>query len=110
DADDGWREYGLYCDARWQPDWPATIIDWPDFGVPADPERAAHQIVSAFERARQGEHVEVGCLGGIGRTGTVLACMAVIAGVPGNDAISWVRQHYLANAVEPRGQADWITW
>ena len=32
----GWRDYGLYCDAAWAPDWPAEIIDWPDFGIPAD--------------------------------------------------------------------------
>lgn len=110
DSDDGWRAYGLYCDARWQPTWPATTIDWPDFGLPAEPQMAATQIVAAFRRARQGEHAEVGCLGGIGRTGTVLACMAVIAGVPGTDAVTWIREHYRPEAVETAGQADWVIW
>ena len=110
DADDGWREFGLYCDAAWNPDWPAVTIDWPDFGLPAEPEEAAQQIVDAFERAKRGARVEVGCLGGIGRTGTVLACMAVIAGVPGAEAVAWVRQHYRPEAVETSAQANWVTW
>jgi hypothetical protein len=110
DLDEGWREFGLYCDAAWQPDWPALTIDWPDFGLPAEPETAAGQIVDTFERAKRGERVEVGCLGGIGRTGTVLSCMAVIAGVPGADAVTWVRQHYRPEAVETSAQANWVTW
>jgi len=79
--DDPSRDFGLYLDSRWAPTWPAEVIDWPDFGLPADPERAASQIEQAFARARDGETVEIGCLGGLGRTGTVLACFAVVAGV-----------------------------
>jgi len=110
DADAGWRAFGLYCDAAWQPDWPSETIDWPDFGVPSSPETAARQIVNAFERARNGEQVEVGCLGGLGRTGTVVACMAILGGVPGADAVDWVRQHYRPEAVETSGQAAWVAW
>ena len=40
-----------------------------------------------------GERVEVTCGGGTGRTGTVLACMAVLAGVAADDAVGWVRAH-----------------
>lgn len=110
DTDGGWREFGLYCDVAWQPDWPAQTIDWPDFGVPSAPETAARQIVDAFERAKRGARVEIGCLGGIGRTGTVLACMAVLAGVPSTDAVNWVRHHYRPEAVETAAQADWVGW
>ncbi len=110
DADDGWREFGFYCDAAWQPDWPAVTIDWPDFGVPSQPETAALQITDAFDRAKRGERVEVGCLGGLGRTGTVLACMAVLAGVPRTEAVDWIRQHYRAEAVETVEQTAWVAW
>jgi protein-tyrosine phosphatase len=110
DTYDGWREFGLYCDAAWQPNWPAVTIDWPDFGLPAEPVKAAGQIVDAFKRAKSGERVEVGCLGGLGRTGTVLACMAVIAGVPDVDAVNWVRRHYRPEAVETSAQAKWVAW
>jgi hypothetical protein len=79
-VDDPERKFGLYLDATWEPTWPATVIAWEDFGLPTNPELAAQQIVEAFGRARGGELVEVGCLGGSGRTGTVLACMTASPG------------------------------
>jgi len=108
--DDSERDYGLYCDAQWNPTWPATVIDWPDFGLPSDPNAAATDIAAAFDRARLGELVEVGCLGGRGRTGTVLACMAVLAGVPGDEAVAWIRQAYRREAVETPEQEEWVLW
>lgn len=107
-ADDPGRDFGLYMDARWAPSWPADLIEWEDFGLPADPERAAGQIRAAFARARAGERVEVGCAGGLGRTGTVLACMAALAGVPAGDAVAWVRENYDARAVETAEQEEWV--
>jgi protein-tyrosine phosphatase len=110
DPDDDWRDFGLYCDPGWTPTWLAELIDWPDYGVPADSQRAATQICAAFQRAQAGEHVEVGCIGGLGRTGTVLACMAILAGVPDGDAVTWVRENYNAHAIETPEQERWIAW
>lgn len=104
------RSFGLYLDREWRPTWPAEMVDWPDFGIPADRERAARQITATYERAAAGEVVEVGCLGGLGRTGTVLACMAVLAGVPAADAVPWVRRAYHVAAVETPEQAGWVLW
>jgi hypothetical protein len=104
------RDFGSYMDPRWAPTWDADLIDWPDFGVPSDEEKAAAQIVNAFQRAKDGDGVEVGCYGGIGRTGTVLACMAILAGVPAEDAVTWVRSHYHPNAVENSNQEKWVLW
>ncbi len=104
------RDFGLYMDPSWAPTWTAEMIDWPDFGVPSEPERAAKQIIDAFRRARQGEHVEIGCIGGVGRTGTVLACMAVLSGIPSEDAVEWVRDRYHPCAVETDQQASWVAW
>jgi protein-tyrosine phosphatase len=109
-VDDPERAFGLYLDQQWNPSWPADVIEWPDFGVPADREAAARSIDAAFGRARGGDLVEVGCLGGIGRTGTVLACMAVLAGVPADDAIAWVRREYRPGAVETPEQEEWVSW
>src|SRR3954451_16454765 len=106
----GRRDFGLYMDDRWAPTWPAQLIDWPDFGLPPDREQAAAQIRDAFVRAKSGEVVEVGCLGGLGRTGTVLACMAVLAGVDSADAVGWVRENYRAEAVETAEQEAWVAW
>ena len=108
--DEAERDFGLYCDERWAPTWPAETIDWPDFSVPRDRQAAAAQIRSAFARARAGERVEVGCAGGLGRTGTVLACMAVLAGVPAADAVAWVRANYDARAVETEEQEKFVIW
>ena len=61
-----------------------------------------------LDRARAGEVVEVGCLGGHGRTGTALACLAVLAGHPADDAVAWVRRTYCDRAVETDEQADYV--
>ena len=102
--------FGLYLDPRWKPSWPHELIEWPDFGLPADAPRAAEQISDAYARATRGEDVEVGCFGGLGRTGTVLACMATLAGVATTEALNWVRANYDRHAVETREQEDWVLW
>jgi hypothetical protein len=94
----------------WEPDWPADWIDWPDFGTPRDDQRAATMITKAYRLARSGQRVEVACHGGTGRTGTVIACMAILAGHPAADAVSWTRRHYRRRAVETPAQRRWIRW
>jgi hypothetical protein len=44
------RDYRLYLDARWRPTWNADVIEWEDFGLPADCEAAADGIRKAFGR------------------------------------------------------------
>ena len=105
---EGRRDFGLYLDTAWRPTWPAEVVEWPDFGLPVATAGAMSQIRGAFTRAQAGERVEVGCRGGLGRTGTVLACMAVLSGVPGSEAVEWVRDHYDRHAVETAEQAQWV--
>jgi hypothetical protein len=102
-------DYGLYLDPRWQPPWPHGHVDWPDFGLPREPARAATALRSLLERARAGQRVEVGCLGGHGRTGTAVACLAVLTGCPAADAVAWVRAHYCTRAVETPAQEAFVT-
>jgi hypothetical protein len=40
----------------------------------------------------------------------VIACIAVLAGVPAGDAVTWTRAHYRGRAVETPGQRRWIRW
>jgi len=40
----------------------------------------------------------------------VLACMAVLAGVPAPEAVSWVRAAYRREAVETADQEAWVEW
>ena len=104
------RDFGLYMDPAWAPTWEAELINWPDFGLPANAETAANQIIAGFERAKNGERIEIGCIGGLGRTGTVLACMAILASIPAGEAVEWVRAHYAPQAVETSEQAEWVLW
>jgi hypothetical protein len=97
-------DYGLYLDGRWQPPWPHDHLAWPDFGLPADMDEFVAALQSTLDRARAGECVEVGCLGGHGRTGTALACLAVLSGVPSSDAVAWVRTNYCTEAIETAEQ------
>ncbi len=104
------RDYGLYFDPAWRPTWLSDVVEWKDFGLPGDYESAAEQIRQAFLRAKRGERVEIGCIGGLGRTGTALACMAILAGVPAGQAIAWVRANYSPHAAENPAQEQWVQW
>jgi protein-tyrosine phosphatase family protein len=90
------------------PPWPHRRIAWPDFWVPRDRLDALDALREALRRARDGEIVEVACSSGRGRTGTALAALAVLDGMPANAAISWVRQQYDSRAVETPWQAWWV--
>jgi hypothetical protein len=79
--------------------WESRWVRWPDFGLPADRALAARVLAEAWRRAAC-ERVEVACAGGRGRTGTALACLAVLDGVPGSDAVAFVRDRYDPQAVE----------
>jgi protein-tyrosine phosphatase len=87
--------------------WDARWVRWPDFRLPADRRAAGEALRDAWERAAT-ERVEVACMGGRGRTGTALACMAVIDGVPSREAVRYVRQHYSPMAVETFWQRRYV--
>ena len=89
--------------------WPHEWIEWPDFLLPRDSDAARRQIRALHERARAGERVEVACGGGVGRTGTVIACLAVLSGIPTAEAVAWARAHYHRHAVETPWQRRWVS-
>ena len=87
---------------------PTTISTWPDFGVPDDAARVVVALRSLLDRARAQDRVEVGCLGGHGRTGTALACLAILCGHPPDEAIAWTRANYCADAIETAEQGVFV--
>jgi protein-tyrosine phosphatase len=89
--------------------WPHEWVTWPDFLLPVQPRDARRKIIALHERAKT-ETVEVACYGGAGRTGTVMACLATLSGVPEGEAVAWVREHYHERAVETPWQRRWVTW
>ncbi|MFI0356380.1 protein-tyrosine phosphatase family protein [Actinomadura sp. 9N407] len=89
--------------------WPHEWIDWPDFLLPRDRDQAVRHIRALYERARAGESAEVACGGGVGRTGTVIACLAVLAGHDPAGAVAWTREHHHHRAVETPWQRRWVS-
>jgi hypothetical protein len=104
------RTWGLYLDPYWLPTWPSRVVAWENLGLPHDFDDAVDAIHQAHAVIRDGGLVEVGCQGGIGRTGTVIACWAILDGIPTDEAVTWVRDAYLVRAVETPLQEWWVRW
>jgi hypothetical protein len=102
-------EFALHLTGRRPPPtpWPSRWVRWPDFRLPSDQADARAALSEAYERAAA-ERVEIACGGGRGRTGTALACLAVLDGVPPAEAVGWVREHYDPRAVETPWQRRWV--
>lgn len=101
--------FGLYLMARdpgpfeWNHQW----VRWPDFRRPSDTQHAIQALSRAFELAST-QRVELACNGGVGRTGTAIAAMAVLAGIDPDEAVAWTRTNYHHRAVETPGQRRWV--
>ncbi len=101
--------FGVYLLGKPPPEmpWETRWLRWRDFWLPSDRTEAQATFVEAWRRSAV-ERVEVACAGGRGRTGTALACLAVIDGVPAEEAVAFVRQHYAAHAVETAWQRRYV--
>jgi protein-tyrosine phosphatase len=102
-------EFGVYLLARdpgpfrWEHRW----VRWADFRTPSSTSDALAALEEAYCRSAS-ERVEVACRGGIGRTGTALAAIAVMAGISRVEAVAWVRRRYNRRAVETPWQRRWV--
>jgi len=101
--------FGVYLLGRRPPavPWESRWLKWPDFRLPADEASVLPALTEAWQRA-VAERVEIACAGGHGRTGTALACLAILDGVPGTEAVAFVREHYDLHAVETPGQRRYV--
>jgi protein-tyrosine phosphatase len=102
-------DFGVYLLAE-----PPQAVEWDhrwvrcrDFRSPTDPAHAVSTLREALERSAT-ERVEVGCGGGIGRTGIALAVLAILDGVAPDAAVAWVRSAYHRRAVETPWQRRWV--
>jgi hypothetical protein len=90
-----------------QPTLPAKVkLLIKDFATPSKTEMSLaleHIVVAMMSK----EPVYIGCRGGLGRTGTVLGCLAVTLGVPG-DPVLWVRENYHPHAIETYAQERYV--
>ncbi|ADB31217.1 hypothetical protein Kfla_2135 [Kribbella flavida DSM 17836] len=101
--------FGVYLLGKTPPSvsWESRWVRWPDFRLPADHAEARKVLVEALERSAD-DRVEVACGGGKGRTGTALACLAVLDGVPASEAVAFVRANYDRHAVETPWQKRFV--
>lgn len=102
-------EFGVYLlgGAPGEMPWPSRWVRWPDWWLPTDPDDSRDALAEAWRRAET-DRVEIACGGGRGRTGTALACLAILDGVPPDSAVAYVRRHYHPRAVETPWQRRYV--
>lgn len=102
-------QFGIYLQrATPRPvEWPSRWVRWPDWWLPLDSDDARDAFHECRRRAAS-ERVEIACNGGLGRTGTALACIAILDGILGGDAVAYVRRHYHPRAVETPWQRRYV--
>lgn len=82
----------------------------PDFDVPQSIKETSKVLTQIIWFGLvKGLPVYVGCKGGIGRTGIMLALLTrIVWNCPGDEAIEHVRRNYNARAVETIKQEEWV--
>lgn len=106
-------DFGLYAYSGWNPSCVATFIPWQDYGLPTvDFARVFEAIQTAWDLSCEGKVVEVGCMGGHGRTGTILACLALLSDpeMTARQAIHHVRKVHCNEAIETNEQEWFVAW
>lgn len=84
-------------------------VSWPDMGVLALPRKFWGTLL-AHVRTTPNAHLGIGCMAGLGRTGTALACLlrADNPKLTGPEAIAMVRKIYSRGAVETKDQEAYV--
>jgi len=85
-----------------------THVHYPikDGHAPTNPARFLKLVEWLCTQLQEGKKIQVGCIGGHGRTGLLLAAIAAKLGQ--QDPIQWVRQHHCKKAVESQEQIEFL--
>lgn len=78
-----------------------------DFSVPNDREGLRNLVEDMLSRLARGQKIFMHCYAGIGRTGTVLACLLKRAGLQA-DPVGEARAIYSSGALESLAQQDFV--
>ena len=78
-----------------------------DMQAPSNVARFKKMVTWLCNQLHDGKTVHVGCIGGHGRTGTVLSAIVAEA-LDITDAVQYVREHYCAKVVESHEQMQFL--
>lgn len=88
-------------------DYPYIVINWSDMGV--IPLTDFSEIVAwCMTQIKHGEQLDIACVGGHGRTGTLLAGILVFQNYTADEAIEKVRKDHCNKAIETIAQEQLI--
>jgi hypothetical protein len=84
-------------------------ISWPDYGIITWEKERFQELLAAI-KADKLESVYVCCVGGHGRTGTMMSILAGLSNaIPdGECPVTWLRNKYCDNVVESESQLDYV--
>jgi hypothetical protein len=95
----------------WDPVVESKVIEVyfpiPDGGIPKSVEQFKKMAVWLKEQLALGKRVHVGCIGGHGRTGLLLAALVSLVH-DNSEAGTWVREHYCKSAIETTKQVQFL--
>lgn len=112
--DGSWTQIAMLCSPGFRPRFaryrPSKLLvyPWPDLGVPREPARFRRALRWLLHQAAQGKRVEIGCVGGHGRTGTTLAALLILQGMSSKRAAARIRRTYCGEAIESKAQAEML--
>ena len=89
----------------------SLFIDWADGAAHTLDVSWWETLIGAIEGLPDGSSVAVCCVGGTGRTGTVLAILAALSGqlsTDDTDPVAWLRHNYYDDAVESEEQMWYV--
>jgi protein-tyrosine phosphatase len=88
--------------------WRQVMFPIVDYGVPADRQDYLKLVLWVAQSLRAGSAILAHCGAGIGRTGTLAACVLVVLGVPLAEALETV--HAAGSYAERPEQLDLVEW
>lgn len=105
-------DFGVYLDSGWRTivagHYPTIIVNWPDIQA-ITLKHLGYLVDFCLKRMRQGMVIDIGCLAGHGRTGTLLASLiARVEHLDGATALREARRRYCIYACETRDQRELV--
>jgi protein-tyrosine phosphatase len=85
-----------------------AAVEMHDFQTPPDEQAIKYALVVAVQALADGRNVFVGCMGGTGRTGLFMSCLAMALHPKVADGRAYARARYKPGAVETQEQYQWL--